>query len=245
MIGNARAWGRVSCRYKMIRRTRACPTSIIYGEVMHCELSRYGHRYLGLTALAACVALASCKGKDTAATDSTSAMAATANTTAGDTSAMSATAASAPLSDANMAALVDEANMGDSALAAAALPKLTSTGAKNFAKLMMGEHHAIHVQGLAVEKAQNITPVLPTPDPFKPAVEAEQAALSSMSKGAAYDSTYIDHEVGIHQSVIAWAGKNSPQNAAYQQYLKTAGPVYQKHVDHALALQKTMSGPKP
>lgn len=181
-------------------------------------------------------------------------MSATTNTATGDTSATggmantgatTGAAAGGQLSDANIAALVDEANMGDSTLAASALPKLTSTGAKNFAKLMMGEHHAIHVQGLQVEKAQNITPVLPTPDPFVPAVEAEKTALSSMPKGAAYDSTYIAHEVGIHQAVIDWAGKNTPQNAAYQQYLKTAGPVYQKHLDHALALQKTMSGSKP
>lgn len=224
---------------------------------MRVELSRYRHTCIGLTTLAACVALGACKPKDTAATtDTTSAMSATTNSTTntatGDTSAAggmantgaTAAAAGGQLSDANIAALVDEVNMGDSALAASALPKLTSTGAKNFAKLMMGEHHAIHVQGLQVEKAQNITPVLPTPDPFVPAVEAEKTALSAMPKGAAYDSTYIDHEGGIHQAVIDWAGKNPPQNAAYQQYLKTAAPVYQKHLDHALALQKTMSGSK-
>lgn len=211
---------------------------------MRFELSRYA----GFTTLAACVVLGGCKAKEGSATDTTSAMSATANDTmggmakAGDTT---AAAAGAALSDANIAALVDEANMGDSALAASALPKLTSTGAKNFAKLMIGEHHAIHVQGLQVEKAQNITPQLPAQDPFKPAVEAEQTALGSMPKGAAYDSTYIAHEIGIHQAVIGWAGKNAPQNAAYQQYLKTAGPVYQKHLDHALTLQKTMSGSKP
>jgi putative membrane protein len=213
---------------------------------MNIELMRYA----GLATLAACVVLGGCKAKDNSATDTTSTMSATAT---GDTSAMggaakagdtTAGASGAALSDANIAALVDEANVGDSTLAASALPKLTSTGAKDFAKLMMGEHHAIHVQGLQVEKAQNITPQLPTPDPFKPAVEAEQTALGSMSKGAAYDSTYIAHEVGIHQAVLDWAGKNTPQNAAYQQYLKTAGPVYQKHLDHALALQKKMSGSK-
>lgn len=203
---------------------------------MYVELSRYA----GLTTVAACMVLSACKAKDSSATDTTSAMSAPAK--AGDTTA--AASAATTTSDANIAALVDEANMGDSTLAASALPKLSSTGAKGFARLMMGEHHAVHVQGLQVEKAQNIAPQLPTPDPFKPAVEAEQTALSSMSKGKAYDSTYIAHEVGIHQAVIDWAGKNTPQNAAYQQYLKTAGPVYQKHLDHALSLQKKMSGSK-
>src|SRR4029077_14640254 len=89
----------------------------------------------------------------------------------------------APLSDANIAALVDEVNAADSMLAAAALPKLTSPGARNFAKLMIGEHHGLHVKGIQLEKAQNITPALPATDPFKPAVGAEQSALASLAKG--------------------------------------------------------------
>ena len=136
------------------------------------------------------------------------------------------------------------ANAGDSALGAAALPKLTSAGAKTFARLMMGEHHALHVEGLRVEKKQNITPSLPTPDPFKPAVEGEQSALSSVAKGRAYDSTYIANEAGIHQAVIDWAGKNTPQNAGLQRYMKTAGPVLEKHLREARALQKKMSASK-
>lgn len=205
---------------------------------MRVELSRYA----GFT-LAACFVLSGCKGKENAADTTATAMV---GATAGGTTGMANTAdtTASRLSDANIAALVDEANVGDSTLAAAALPKLTSTAAKNFAKLMMGEHHALHVQGLQVEKEANITPEMPANDPFKPAVEAEQSALSSTAKGPAYDSTYIAHEVGIHQAVIAWAGKNTPQNAAYQQYLKVAGPVYQKHLDHALAIQKQMGTTK-
>lgn len=195
-------------------------------------------RYTGLATLATCVVLGGCKSKDQSATDTAAAVSPT--STMSDTSAAGAATAAAPavMTDANIAALVDEANMGDSALAAAALPNLTSTGAKNFAKLMMGEHHAYHVAGLKVEKDQKITPELPAVDPFKPAVDAEQTALASMSKGSAYDSTYISHEVGIHQAVIGWLGQNTPQNVAYQNYLKTGLPVLQKHLDLALKLQK-------
>lgn len=217
---------------------------------MHVEVSRN----IGVAALAACVVLGGCKRKETGATTDTTSVAA--NTGVGDSSAAAArvesgditagpaVAAGAAMSDANIAALLDEANAGDSALGAAALPKLTSTGAKTFAKLMMGEHHALHVEGLRVEKKQNITPGLPTPDPFKPAVEGEQSALSSVAKGRAYDSTYIANEAGIHQAVIDWAGKNTPQNAGLQRYMKTAAPVLEKHLHEAQALQKKMSGSK-
>lgn len=149
-------------------------------------------------------------------------------------------------SDSNIAALVDEANTGDSALAAAALPNLTSTGARNFANLMMGEHHALHVEGIGVEQKQHLTPELPSPDPFKPAVEAEQSALSSMTKGPRYDSTYIAHEVAIHKAVIAWvtAADHQPQNGAYKAYLKRAGPVLTKHLHVAEGLERKMDHTK-
>ncbi len=210
---------------------------------MHFEISRK----MGAAALAACVALFGCKAKETAATTDTTPVAA--STGVGDTGDTSAAAArvqsgDAVMTDANIAALLDEANAGDSALGAAALPKLTSSGAKTFARMMMGEHHALHVEGLRVEKKQNITPVLPTPDPFKPAVEGEQSALSSLAKGRAYDSTYIANEAGIHQAVIDWAGKNTPQNAGLQAYVKAAGPVLGKHLREARALQEKMSGSK-
>ncbi|MEO8944962.1 MAG: DUF4142 domain-containing protein [Gemmatimonadaceae bacterium] len=191
------------------------------------------------------VILTGCKSKEPAVSDTAAAVSAApttaANGTATDTASPTGTAAvPAPLTDGNVAALLDEANMGDSSLAAAALPSLTSTGTKNFARLMMGEHHALRVQGDKVASAQNITMQSPTPDPFKPAVEAETNALSSMTKGPAYDSTYIANEIDIHQAVIDWAGKTTPQNAALQAYMKSAGPTLVKHLDVAKRLMKKM-----
>jgi len=174
-------------------------------------------RAASLTVLASVVAIAGCKGKDGGAAPDTTIVAAMPKADS------TAASVAAPLSDANIAGLVDEVNVADSTLAAAALPKLSNADAKSFARLMMGEHHGLHVKGLQVEKAQNLAPQVPATDPFKAAVEAEQSALSSMTKGKAYDSTYIAHEVGIHQAVLEWAQKNTPQNPALQGYLKGAG----------------------
>jgi hypothetical protein len=194
-----------------------------------------------LTALAASMAVAGCKGKDTgAATDTTAASAM--KTPDSATTGAASGAAVASLTDANIAALVDEVNAADSMLAAAALPKLSSSGARNFAKLMMGEHHALHLKGIRLEKAQKITPELPAADPFKPAVGAEQSALGPMAKGPAFDSTYIANEVGIHQAVIEWQGNNTPQNAALRAYMKDARSVYQKHIDNGLEVQTKLGG---
>jgi putative membrane protein len=194
-------------------------------------------RGITLAVLTVSMALAGCKPKDNGATtDTTTAKAMP------DTSAKSVVTTVPSFSDANIAALVDEVNAADSMLAAAALPKLTSADAKRFARLMMGEHHGLHVKGISLEKAQKITPELPATDPFKPAVGAEQSALAPMAKGKGYDSTYIANEVGIHQAVIEWQGKNAPQNAALQDYMKSSKTVYQRHLDDGLAAQSKLGG---
>ncbi|HEV7704076.1 MAG TPA: hypothetical protein VGO46_07265, partial [Gemmatimonadaceae bacterium] len=123
-----------------------------------------------LLTLLTSVAIAGCKGKDGGAAPDTTAAAAMPKPDS------AAASVPTPLSDANIAGLVDEVNVADSTLAAAALPKLTNSGARNFAKLMMGEHHGLHSKGLALEKEQKITPEIPGADPFKAAVGAEQSA---------------------------------------------------------------------
>ena len=201
-------------------------------------------RYTDLSLLLiACVALGACKGKENAsATDTTSAAATPAPTDTGAGAAAAAPASPATLSDANIVALLDEVNMADSMLGAAALPKATNSQVKSFAKLMMGEHHALRLQGQQLAKKQNITPQAPTDDPFKSAVDNEQTALSSAAKGHAFDSTYIANEVGIHQAVINWAGtaESQAQNQALKDLIKAAGPVLQKHLDRAQQIQKTL-----
>lgn len=200
-------------------------------------------RIITVSVLALSVTMAACKGKDTGATTDTTAASTMA---APDTShvSTSAGAVAATLSDANIMALHNEVNAGDSTLAAAALPKLSDAGVRSFAKMMMGEHHGLLVKGLQVQKAQNITAEAPATDPFKSAVEAEQSALSAMAKGKAYDSTYIAHEVGIHQAVLGWATANMPKNAALQDYIKAAAPVIQRHLDKGLELQTKLGGGK-
>lgn len=206
-------------------------------------MQRAPRRYTDISlVLIACVALGACKGKESASTaDSTSmAPAATPDTSA---SAMTPAApSSTTLSDANIVALLDEVNMADSSLGASALAKATSSQVKSFAKLMMGEHHALRVKGQQVAKAQNITPQMPTDDPFTSAVSNEQSALASAAKGHAFDSTYIANEVGVHQAVIGWAGtaESQAQNQALKDLIKSAGPVLQKHLDRAQAIQKML-----
>ena len=149
------------------------------------------------------------------------------------------------LSDANIVALLDEANMADSASGAYALGKATNPDVKAFAKLMMGEHHALRAQGQQLANQLNITPEAPADDPLKPAAASEMAALRAAPKGAQFDRTYIEQEVGIHKAVLDLAGKahDAAQNEQLKKLIEQAKPVIEKHLDRAEEIQKKLGKP--
>jgi len=98
---------------------------------------------------------------------------------------------------------------------------------------------------LQLAKRLGVTPQMPADDPLKPAVQAEMTALKGAAKGAAFDRTYIDQEIGIHKAVIDLAGKahDAAQNEELKKLIEQAGPVLQKHLDHAEQIQKKLGKP--
>jgi putative membrane protein len=155
------------------------------------------------------------------------------------------TAGAGALTDANIVALLDEANQADSASGAYALGKATNSEVKAFAKLMMGEHHALRLQGQQLAKKLNVTPQLPANDPLKPAAEAEMAALKAAPKGSQFDRTYIDQEIAIHQAVLDLAEQahGAAQNPELKALIEKAKPVIERHRDRAEELQKQLGKP--
>jgi putative membrane protein len=211
---------------------------------MHTDLARPARLALMSAAWLAALATGACKGRTNTADMGQAGTAATTDTGATGMAAPAdtATAAKAPLTDANIVALLDEANRDDSAAGAFALTKTSNNDVKAFAKLMMGEHHALRVQGLALAKKLKITPEAPADDPVKAAGSGEMSALQSAGSGAAFDKAYIDQEVTIHKAVIdlAQKGHDESQNAELKALIEKAKPVLQKHLDRAEALQQQL-----
>jgi len=159
-----------------------------------------------------------------------------------DTAATEAASTGAALTDANIVALLDEANMADSAAGALAATKATSKEVKDFAKLMMSEHHALRKQGQELAKKLNVTPAPPANDPLKPLAESEMTTLNSTPKGAEFDRVYIEQEIAAHKAVLDVAGKghDQAQNEQLKALIEQAKPVVQKHLDQAEAIQKKL-----
>lgn len=211
-------------------------------------MSDFTFRRTAAAAAAILLLLSGCKGRegsDNAGMASDTGTAATGMN--GDTSmsGMSGEAQPGQLSDANIVALLDEANMADSASGAYALTKATSPDVKAFAKLMMGEHHALRAQGQQLAQRLNVTPELPANDPLKPAAQSEMAALKGAAKGAAFDRMYIEQEIGIHKAVLDLAAKahDAAQNAELKKLIEQAKPVIEKHLDRAEEIQKKLGKP--
>jgi putative membrane protein len=202
------------------------------------ELWRY------TTIVAASIALftlGACKGRQSADTASGSAE----YPAAGDTAAQTPSAAANALTDANIVALLDEANQADSAAGAYALGKATSPDVKAFARLMMGEHHALRAQGQQLAKRLNVTPQPPADDPVQAAVQTEMAALRAAPKGVQFDRIYIEQEIAIHKAVLDLAEQahDATQNQELKALIEKAKPVIEKHRDRAEEIQKKLGKP--
>jgi putative membrane protein len=145
----------------------------------------------------------------------------------------------APLTDANIVALLDEANKADSAAGALAVTKATSKEVKDFAKLMMSEHHALREAGQQLAKKLNVTPAPPATDPVKPLAEGETRALESTPKGLEFDRVYIEQEIAAHKAVLDLVenAHGQAQNEQLKALIEQAKPVIQKHLDQAEKLR--------
>jgi len=154
------------------------------------------------------------------------------------------TSAPAELSDANIVALLDHANAADSTAGALAATKATNPQVKQFAKLMMSEHHALRKQGADLAKKLGVTPEPPANDPVTALAQQETQALQSAPKGAEFDKTYIDQEVTVHEAVLDLAGKAHDQakNLELKALIEKAKPVIEKHLDQAKQLQQKLQG---
>ena len=196
-------------------------------------------------ALVLAVALGACNShRDRDVATNTPAAAETGTVSADTAGTTSAAAPSSDLSDANIVALLDHANAADSTAGALAATKATNPQVKQFAKLMMSEHHALRKQGADLAKKLNLSPEPPANDPVTPLAQQETQALQSAPKGAEFDKTYIDQEVGAHQAVLDLAGKahDEADNAELKALIEKAKPVIEKHLDMAKKLQQKLQG---
>jgi putative membrane protein len=180
-----------------------------------------------------------CRGRsDTQGTNETASRTDTA-AVGSDTAAATAEA----FTDANIAALLDEANKADSAAGAVAVKKASSPAVKRFARMMMGEHHALRLAGQQAVKQAKITPSAPANDPVAPLAQQETGVLDSTPAGPQFDRAYIDQEVAAHRAVkdLLERSEGEADNADLKAAIGKARPVVDRHLKEAEGLQQKLT----
>jgi putative membrane protein len=194
--------------------------------------------------LALFLGLSACQGGSKTARDQSAAATAATDTAAvGRAGGAPAATPKGGLTDSNIVAILDEANKADSAGGALALKKATRPDVKAFAKLMMGEHHALRVEGEQLAKQLNIAPKPPEHDPLAGYIRNEAATLQKTPKGPGFDRTYIDNEVSVHQAVLDFANQArvTTPTPELRALIEKAIPVIRKHLQQAEGIQKQLT----
>lgn len=180
-------------------------------------------------------ALGACAKKDAAISDS-AALAGT-GMQAADT--MAAMAPAPALSDANIVYILDNANALDSAGGAIAATKGSSSEVRDFAKMMMRDHHKLRADGQALAKKLGVIPEAPATDDSKASFDKTMSLYNGATKGKDFDKAYIDNEVTYHKAVLetATAAMNAAQNPELKNFIQKAAPAIQAHLDNAQSIQ--------
>lgn len=150
--------------------------------------------------------------------------------------------AAAGMNDANIFYVLDVANMGDSAKGALASTKGTSAEVRDFARVMVRDHHAMRVQAQALVKRLGIQPTPPPADSLPSKLDDALSKLAAAAKGRDFDKAYMDHEVAAHREVLTFVtgAMSVTQNSEIKNLIQNAAPMLQAHMDKAQAVQKNL-----
>ena len=148
------------------------------------------------------------------------------------------------INDAQIASIVVTANQVD--IDAGKLAASTSTNAevRKFAQLMVADHTGVNKQAVALVTRLKVTPQdNDTSKSLKEGGDNNTATLKGL-KGAAFDKSYVDHEVAYHQAVLDAVDKTlipNAKNADLKALLVKVRPAFVSHLEHAKHIQGTLA----
>jgi putative membrane protein len=154
------------------------------------------------------------------------------------------TAVAAVLDDPTIVAIFDAANSWDIETSQVALKKSRNKDVRRFAAMMVHDHRAVRQLGRDLAHKLQVTPTPPGKD-FALYQDHESAMKTLRStKGRAFDTAYIDHEVRYHQAVIdAVTGQLLPatKNAELKALEEKVAPNFQAHLAAGKDVQRKLA----
>jgi putative membrane protein len=214
-------------------------------------------KYPSMTSLAllgAALICGACGKKDSGATDSTSMAssapassdsAAASSATAGtpDTAGGSAVSGPAPadpstFSDANILAKEIAGDSAEVVLAGMAKTMATDPGVKSYAAQLVSDHSKGLKETVALATKLSISPEVPAGDTTSLSTSHMKSRLEGLTKGSAFDTVFVNHEVEDHKDDIkdAKAMLGAAKDPKVKALIEKSIPELQQHLDRAQKL---------
>lgn len=145
------------------------------------------------------------------------------------------------LNDAQIASIALTADKIDVSYAKIALQKTTNPKVKAFAKNMAHDHQEIVDKATALAKKLGVTPQdNATTQALLDGAKKVKAHFDTLT-GANFDTVYINNEVSYHKAAIDIVENvliPDCTNAELKSLLQSALPLFKKHLEHAIMIQK-------
>ncbi|MDQ2890317.1 MAG: DUF4142 domain-containing protein [Gemmatimonadota bacterium] len=194
-------------------------------------------------ALGAVTMLGACTKSDNAADTTMAASDTSMKAGTGSSTSMNASGSMAPaMTDAGILAMLHAANQGEVDAGKMAETKATNSSVKSFAHDMVAAHTKMMHDGDALAKRLSITPDAAAGDSIMTMNKMTASNLTAASKGAAFDSAYVNAQVAGHQYVLSMIknAEGAAKSADLKSALTAAQPQVQSHLDRITAIQGKM-----
>ena len=155
----------------------------------------------------------------------------------------SSAAAAQSITDAQIASIVVTANQVDVDAGKLAASSTKNAEVRKFAQLMVRDHTDVNRQAVDLVTRPKVTPQdNETSRSLADGGEKNIAALKPL-KGAAFDKSYVEHEVAYHQAVLDAVDQTLIPNAKNDELkalLVKVRPAFVAHLEHAKHLAASL-----
>jgi putative membrane protein len=155
----------------------------------------------------------------------------------------SSLAAAQSITDAQIASIVVTANQVDVDAGKLAASSTKNAEVRKFAQLMVRDHTDVNRQAVDLVTRLKVTPQdNDTSRSLAAGGEKNVAALKSL-KGAAFDKSYVEHEVAYHQAVLDAVDQTlvpNAKNGELKALLVKVRPAFVAHLEHAKHLAASL-----
>jgi putative membrane protein len=155
----------------------------------------------------------------------------------------SSLAAAQSITDAQIASIVVTANQVDVDAGKLAASSTKNAELRKFAQLMVRDHTDVNRQAVDLVTRLKVTPQdNETSRSLAAGGEKNVAALKSL-KGAAFDKSYVEHEVAYHQAVLDAVDQTlvpNAKNGELKALLVKVRPAFVAHLEHAKHLAASL-----